>query len=53
MSGNLEEWVAGPSTRGGSFEDDNISMRCNGEGELPDTATPGNSVGFRCCADPQ
>lgn len=52
MSGNLEEWVEGDLTRGGSYEDDAVTLRCVNDGESPNIETPGNSVGFRCCANP-
>jgi hypothetical protein len=51
MSGNLEEWVDGGTTRGGSFGDTMIELRCTGLGESPDPVSPGNAVGFRCCVD--
>ena len=50
MSGNVEEWVEGGFTRGGSFEDDDFNLRCIGAGESPSIDIPGDSVGFRCCA---
>lgn len=51
MSGNLEEWVADETTRGGSYQDSNLLLRCSGEGETPTTTTTHDTVGFRCCAD--
>lgn len=50
MSGNVAEWTADQTVRGGDFASSEDDAACGGGGKRsPSSSRP--SIGFRCCAD--
>ncbi len=52
MAGNVSEWTADRTIKGGSYASADYAVRCSAR-KNGGSVSKSSEVGFRCCADPQ